>query len=241
MRAGRYEGQLAPAGDVAHQIIRADGRRERPSPSLSGVPLIASFADVVRYAFPRKGLLQEINDWRARNFGRVARQYARVKMARRLGVPTFNAQLSLAVIRSDGRVIPYGLASFRVVTTAGVNAIVDAFQNTVEVETFNYHGIGTGTTAEAVGDTALVTELSTEYNPDNTRATGSQGENGANVYQSVATNSVDSAVAITEHGLFTQAATGGGTLLDRSVFSVINLGNGDSLQSTYEITFTAGS
>jgi hypothetical protein len=118
---------------------------------------------------------------------------------------------------------------------------VDAFQNTFEVETFNFHGIGTGAGGEAVGDTALVTELTTEYNPDNTRDTGTQGENGANVYQSVGLNTVDSAVALIEHGVFDQAATGGGTLLDRTVFTVINLGNGDSLQSTYEITFTAGS
>ena len=107
-----------------------------------------------------------------------------------------------------------------------------------------HHGIGTGVAAEAVGDTALATELTTEYNPDNVRDTGTQGENGANVYQTVGVNTLDSGTpAITEHGVLTQAATGGGTLLDRSVFSAINLdgGAGDGLQSTYEITFTAGS
>ena len=129
----------------------------------------------------------------------------------------------------------------RVVTTVGVNAIVDAFQNTFELETFNFHGIGTGATAEAIGDTALVTELTTEYSTDNTRATGVQGEGAsANIYQTVGTNTVDAAVGIQEHGIFTQAATGGGTLLDRTVFATVNLANGDSLESTYELTVAAG-
>jgi hypothetical protein len=137
----------------------------------------------------------------------------------------------------------YGIVSRKVVTTAGVGFIVDAFQNLVELENMKFHGIGTGTTAEAVGDTALVTELTTEYNPNSTRATGSTTENGANVYRTVGTNTLDSGTpAVTEHGLFTQAATGGGTLLDRSVFSAINLNgaNGDGLQSTYDLTCTAG-
>jgi hypothetical protein len=127
------------------------------------------------------------------------------------------------------------------VTTAGVGFIVDAFQNILELEIMKYHGIGTGGTAEAVGDTALVTELSTGYNPDNTRATGSLTEGaGANVFRTVGTNTVDSSPAITEHGIFSQAATGGGTLLDRSLFSAVNLVSGDSLQSTYDLTFTSG-
>lgn len=152
------------------------------------------------------------------------------------------AALRLRHFGVDGKLIEdYGLVCERVVTTAGVNFIVDAFQNSVEVETMKYHGIGTGTNAEAVGDTGLQTELTTQYSTDNTRATGSQTENSANVYRTVGTNQVDASVAITEHGIFTQAATGGGTLLDRSVFSAVNLTSGESLESTYDITFTAGS
>jgi hypothetical protein len=44
----------------------------------------------------------------------------------------------------------------------------------------------------------------------------------------------------TEHGILSQAATGGGVLLDRSVFVAINLGNGDGPQTTYRLTVTAG-
>jgi hypothetical protein len=148
------------------------------------------------------------------------------------------------VIYANGREVDLGLAGIRVVTDAGVAAIVDAFQNTVELETFNFHGIGTGVTAENQTQTALTTELTTEYNPDNTRDTGTQGEGAtANIYQTVGSNTLDAApgAALREHGVFTQAATGGGTLLDRTLYAAITLGSGDTLETTYEITFTAGS
>jgi hypothetical protein len=145
--------------------------------------------------------------------------------------------------RRECMVEDYGVVSRRLVTNAGVGYIVDALQNLVEPELLKYHAIGTGTTAEAVGDTALVTELTTQYAPDNTRATGSQTEAAANIYQSVGTNTLDSGTpAVTEHMLTTQAATGGGICLDRSVFAAINLNgaNGDGLQTDYRWTLNAG-
>lgn len=144
-----------------------------------------------------------------------------------------------------GHVVDYGVLSRRVVTTAGVGFIVDAFQNLVELENMKFHGFGTGTTAEASGDTALVTELTTQYASDNVRPTGTTTEGGsANVYRSVATLSPDAGgtIAVTEHGVFSQAAVAGGVLLDRSVFAAVNIVAGsDSLQSTYDLTVSAGS
>lgn len=137
----------------------------------------------------------------------------------------------------------WGIVSRKVVTDAGVGFIVDAFQNITELENMKYHGIGTGSTAEAAGDTALVTELTTEYNPNSTRATGTTTEGAsANIYRTVGTNTLDAApgAALREHGVFSQAATGGGVLLDRSVFAAITLASGDGLQSTYELTCTSG-
>ena len=68
-------------------------------------------------------------------------------------------------------------------------------------------------------------------------ATGSLTEGaGANVFRTVGTNTVDSAAAVTEWGLLSQAATGGGSLFDRQVFSALNLASGDSLQTTYDLT-----
>jgi hypothetical protein len=142
-----------------------------------------------------------------------------------------------------GDVTVYGVLSRQKITSAGVNYLVDAFQNLTEIENFKFHGFGTGTNAESNGDTALQTELTTQYASDNVRPTGSQTEGGtANVYRTVATLSPDSGgtIAITEHGLFSQAATGGGTLWDRSVFSAVNLTAGaDSLQVTHDTTCAA--
>lgn len=153
------------------------------------------------------------------------------------------SSLALAVIR------PYrggfkredlGIVSRKVVTTAGVTYIIaDIAGGASDSNLFKYHGLGTGTTAEAVGDTALVTESTTALNPDSTRATGSQSAS-TNVYTTVGTLTFDASAAITEHGIFTQAATGGGTLLDRSVFTAVNVASGDSIQSTYTLTLNAG-
>jgi hypothetical protein len=150
------------------------------------------------------------------------------------------SSLALVHFKADGIAEDLGVVSRKVVTDAGVGFIVDAFQNLTELETMKYHGVGTGTTAEAAGQTALVTESTTALNPDSTRATGSTIENGANVYRTVGTLTFDAAAAVTEHGIFNQAATGGGVLLDRSVFAAVNVSGGDSLQATYDLTFTAG-
>jgi hypothetical protein len=134
----------------------------------------------------------------------------------------------------------YGVVSRKVITTVGAGYIVDAFQNLVELETMIYHGIGTGTNAEALGDTALQTELTTQYNPNSTRATGTPSEPSATVFRTIGTNAVDASVSITEHSPFNQAATGGGVCFDRSVFSAIALVTGDSLQTTYDLLCSPG-
>lgn len=136
--------------------------------------------------------------------------------------------------------IDHGIVSRKVVTDTGVAFLVDAFQNLTEIENLKFHAIGTGTNAEAVGNTALQTELTTQYSTDNTRATGSTTENAANIYRTVGTNQVDAAVSITEHGIMSQAATGGGTCWDRSVFTAVALAINDSLQSTYDLTCNSG-
>ena len=151
------------------------------------------------------------------------------------------SELRIKLIQASGKVIDYGTVSYRMVTTAGVNWLVDCWQGTLEPETMKYHGCGTGAGAEAVGETALVTECTTALNPDSTRATGTLIDgSGANVLRSVGTLTFDNTAAVIEHGFFNQAATGGGTLWDRSLFSAINVASGDSIQFTYGLTVTAG-
>jgi hypothetical protein len=135
-----------------------------------------------------------------------------------------------------------GCVSRKVITNAGVNALIDAFQGLFALSNFRYHGIGIGTAAESVNDTALAAELTTQYAPDNTRATGTLGEGSAsNIFQTVGTNTVDAAVTITEHGLFSAAQVGQGVLWDRSLLSPSQpLNAGDSIQATYQFTMNAG-
>jgi hypothetical protein len=145
----------------------------------------------------------------------------------------------------DGR--PRGIENLgevgrKLITDAGVGFLVDAWQNSVELENMKYHALGTGSTAEAQGDTALVTELTTEYT-GNVRATGTTTEGAtANIFRTVATNTLDGTpgAALREHGLLSQAATGGGVLWDRTVYAAITLSSGDGLQSQYDMTATAG-
>lgn len=236
-----FGGQTKPRGTVKLQVTRRAPRNDST---------VAWLVWVARMGLPQRGLSREVNAWRRRNLPRLLLGAWSVLLARWMtaltGIPALYGSLQLVVVRgATGETVNLGLASLRVVTTAGVNFIVDAFQNTAEVETLKYHGFGTGTNAEAVGDTALQTEETTQYATDNTRPTGTTTEGAsANIYRTVATYSPDSGGtrAITEHGIFSQAATGGGTLLDRSVFSAVNLvASSDSLQATYDLTFTAGS
>lgn len=188
--------------------------------------------------------------WRLRNIARwsyvkgwIAYHIVR-HIAKQFGVMTGIGELRAVLHRANGERINYGVLSYRVVTDAGVAYIVDDFDNaagSADVSNFNYHGCGTGTTAEAAGDTALVTESTTALNPDSTRATGTRSQPAANQFRSVGTLTFDASAAVTEHGLFTASGTGTGTLLDRSVFSAINVVSGDSIQFTYTITFTSGS
>lgn len=187
---------------------------------------------------PVREMLDDVHD--QRNWKRVIKEWRKINLAMKLGIPTFFGSLRVAVIRANGNLEDYGLVSLRVVTDTGVAFIVDAFQNIKELENMKYHGIGTGSTAEAASQTGLVTELTTELNPNSTRATGSTTEAAANIYQTVGVNTVDAPVALREHGIFDQAATGGGVMIDRSLFAAVNLESGDSIQTDYRLTFASG-
>ena len=237
---------------MRHSLTRPVGRfsvKRIPAPLSPGKEI--GLGKLLYYGFPRLGLDAGVLGWRLRNCWRLVLPYLRMVAARRLGIAYACGVLQIAVVKSSGEFIRYGLASLRLVTTAGVNYIIaDMAGGASDSNLFKFHGIGTGSTAEAVGDTTLVTELTTQYNPDSTRATGTQANTNvgggapatatAAAYRTVATNTVDAAVTITEHGIFTQAATGGGTLLDRSIFTGIALANGDGVQTTFDYLLANG-
>lgn len=143
------------------------------------------------------------------------------------------ARLYAKVIRANGDVEDLGLISTKLVTDAFVAFLVDNLQTeTAEFGDFKFHEMGTNNTAENVTDTTLNTAVES-------RATGTQAEGAsANIYQTVGTITATSARAVVEHGVFSQAT--GATLMDRSVFAVINLATDDAIQFTYELTVPSG-
>ena len=182
--------------------------------------------------------------WRLRNWLRKLRSGelsapVRQWLARRLlgkaGV-VVSCTLSGYVDLKDGTRVDYGVLGHYTVLTAGKNFLAACMDNTSEPEVLKYHAFGTGTTASAAGDTALQTELTTQYASSNTRPTGSQ-THSTNTYTTAGTLSPTTTVAVTEWGLASQAANSGGTFLDRQVFAAINLTSVDSVTLTYVFTF----
>jgi len=238
-------GEIGPQGVLSLRVIKAAdlhvlGQNISVWPSKE-----LSIAEIGQYGQPQRGLSEKVNAWRKANQRNLRRGLPKIMLARLCGIPHFYGRLYLTVIRANGDVEELGLVSMRIVTTAGVRFICDDFNNsTTDVTNMKFHGLGTGATGAVVGDTALQTELTTQYLTDNVRPTGTQASATVSTnatYTTVGTITVDAAVAATEWGLLSQAATGGGTLFDRFTFSVVNLANGDSLQSTFVLTMNSGS
>ena len=199
-------GSMAPSGALSVRKIKA-----------KQAPLTWRVRNTMRPAF--------IWGWLAHVMGHF---YTRL-----FGNPVLLGALYIRVRKANGEVINYGCAGRRVVTTAYVQLLTDELQASVAAHsTLRYHAVGTGNTVEAIGDTALVTEVET-------RATGTQAENAANIYESVGTVTATASRAVVEHGVLSAATVG--TLLDRTVFAAVNLASGDSIQCTYRLTLTAGS
>jgi hypothetical protein len=114
-----------------------------------------------------------------------------------------------------------------------VNAGRATITGLLVASTSKFISIGTGATAEAVTQTALVTEVET-------RATGTQTQQTTSVtndtYQDVGTITATAARAITESGI--HDASTAGNMLVRALFSVVNLAIGDSIQLTWKLQFT---
>ena len=173
--------------------------------------------NALRWSFIRGWLQTLVANFSVNAFGGVA----------------LTSALNATLIKADGTRFDLGVVSRRVVTNAFVAFVVDQLQTETSVfGDFKYHDSGVGTTAEAAGDTGI------ETTDGESRATGTQTESASNAYRSVGTISYTTTKAITEHGLFNDSSAG--TLMDRSVFSAVNVVNGDSIQFTYTITFTAG-
>jgi hypothetical protein len=116
------------------------------------------------------------------------------------------------------------------VVTTGKNFIAASMIKTTSdtPAAMTHMGIGSGTTAAAVGDTALESALGS-------RVSLSSATNANAVTTYVATFAAGTGTgAVTEAGIFNASTSG--TMLCRSVFSVVNKGADDSMSITWAIT-----
>ena len=173
--------------------------------------------------------------------------------SRLTGIPTLTSELR-ATQMVNGRVIDYGVLSRRVITTAGCEYIVDAWNNstTAPLDVMKYQGCGVGTGAEAIGDTALGTECSAAGVIDATLCTGgayrpasTMSQPSSRVIQLAASIGFDGPATpgatgyITEHGIFSAASSG--TLMDRSSWTApISVVDDSVISFVYTCTFTPG-
>ncbi len=101
-------------------------------------------------------------------------------------------------------------------------------------------GWGIGTTAAAVGDTALQTESAPTTSGGRTVGTESRTtitQTNDN-YQVVGTVTAGSTLAITEAGLFDNVTAG--NMLIHSIFSAVNVVSGDSIAFTFGLKSVPG-
>lgn len=114
------------------------------------------------------------------------------------------------------------------VVDAGKAHIADALSSAPGQGAMSHMAVGTGTTAPAAGNTALVTEIDRNALTSRTDAT--------NVVTYVGDWAAGDATnaAIAEAGIFNAASAG--TMLARATFTAINKGASDTLKITWTVT-----
>lgn len=120
------------------------------------------------------------------------------------------------------------------VTNAGKAAVASRINGSGGLAAFTYLAIGTGATAAAAGDTALQTEITTN---GGARAAATASRVTTDVTNDTArlvyTWTFSGSFAVTEAGALNAASSG--DLLNRQVFTAVNVVSGDSLQVTVDI------
>lgn len=133
---------------------------------------------------------------------------------------TMKGHLAIAVNGSVVKEVP------NLVVTVGKNYVASRMKDTTE-DAMSHMAIGSGTTAAANGDTALGSELDRNALASTTVT--------ANEVAYVTTFAAGEGTgAVTEAGLFN--AVSGGTMLCRTVFSVVNKSINDSMTITWTVS-----
>jgi hypothetical protein len=138
-------------------------------------------------------------------------------------------QLSVILRDADGN-IKQDVRVKNLVVNTGLNFMTSRMKDTT-LAAMTHMAVGSGTTAAAAGDTALETQISARVSLTSTTVTSNAIEYVAAFGAGVSTG------AITEAGIFN--ASSAGTMLCRTVFSVVNKAAADTLQITWTITINA--
>ena len=132
------------------------------------------------------------------------------------------------VVRGDDGAIKQEFTVPNLVVDAGLDYIASRMEGTSDA-VMSHMAVGTGTTAAASGDTTLETEAARQT------LTSTTVTDNAVAY--VATFAAGTGTgALTEAGILN--ASSGGTMLCRTVFSVINKGASDSMTVTWTVTIS---
>ncbi len=115
------------------------------------------------------------------------------------------------------------------IVDSGLNFICDRMKN--DETAMTHMALGSGSTAAAAGDTTLGSQLGSR------EALDSDTVSSNTITYTASFEASDATGAVTEAGIFNAAS--GGTMLCRTVFSVVNKGADDSLSVTWTITLTA--
>ncbi len=140
-----------------------------------------------------------------------------------------SGQLGIVLRDKDGNIKEERTEKNLVVTT-GLNFIASRMKD-ASATAMTHMALGSGTTAAAAGQTDLVTLLGAREALDSTTVTAN-----AVAYVS-AFEAGDATGAVTEAGIFN--ASSGGTMLCRTVFSVVNKAADDTMTVTWTITLSA--
>jgi hypothetical protein len=118
------------------------------------------------------------------------------------------------------------------VTNAGAAGVASRINGSGAEAAFTYIAIGTGTNAAAAADTTLQTEITTNGG-QRASATASRVTTDVtnDTARLVVTFTFTGPFAVTESGVLN--ASSSGVLLNRQVFSAVNVVSGDSLQVTH--------
>ena len=115
------------------------------------------------------------------------------------------------------------------VVTTGLGFILSRMKD-ASAGVMSHVGLGSGTTAAAAGQTDLVSALGSR------EAIDSSVVSGAAITYSTVFEAGDATGAVTEAGIFN--ASSSGTMLCRTVFSVINKAATDTMSVTWSITLS---